>query len=66
MGYRSDIDSVNANKVSEAPSDGKEYTRKNGSWIVATGGGGGGSGVIDGGGPSSSYSGEPSIDWGGP
>jgi hypothetical protein len=28
--------------------------------------GGGGSGVIDGGGPSSSYSGEPSIDLGGP
>lgn len=34
--------------LQDAPSDGSEYVRKNGTWAVSTGGGGGGATTIDG------------------
>jgi hypothetical protein len=36
MGYRSDIDALNASKLSDAPTNGKEYVRKNGGWVEAS------------------------------
>jgi len=33
MGYRSDIDALSSQKIADAPSDGNEYARKNGSWV---------------------------------
>lgn len=45
LSEQTDLQNAINTKLSDAPSDGSEYVRKDGEWAVSSGGGGGGSGV---------------------
>ena len=40
------VESLLAEKIGDAPSDGHEYARKNGTWSIVSGGGGGGGAAV--------------------